>query len=382
MNTLTGIEAERVNQILKNSRDQLNILSYVPSEWDEELINRLSCQPVINSIGKTWVSEEQLKNLGENGPSDIGGGKDIQLIKQAHRVNRATCRNLLADRESLQILMDYKPENTPATDDNGSGSLSSEEYNRFVKYLGELNEQVHSRMITTVEDEAANRTLLHDLTERERLMEETRDALQSKLNEVRMEKEHVTFSLDQTTRKTQVELQDIKQSNSQELETVQREMTEAITKATNDHEVRMRQLQDHVGGLERTVQETIERNRDEEQRLRKDKSRVESTLNAKIALYDTDMAAKKLALTELNETLAAETAEYVQLREHFDKVDADKKFQKEEDDILDALQRRRSFGNAMVNVYLVRVQAAYRGYVGRQIVAKLKPKGKGKKGKK
>ena len=52
-------------------------------------------------------------------------------------------------------------------------------------------------------------------------MEETRDALQNKLHEVRLEREHVSFSLDQTTRKTQVELQDIKQSNQQELETVQ-----------------------------------------------------------------------------------------------------------------------------------------------------------------
>ena len=389
MNTLTGIEAERVNQILKNSRDQLNILSYVPSVWDEELVNRLTCQPVINSIGKTWLSEEKLKNLGEEGPSDLGGGKDIQFIKQAHRMNRATCRNLMADRESLQILMDYRPEcNGPQSNEeegeegHGGGDLSSEEYHRFMKYLAELREQVNSRMVTTVEDEAANRTLLHDLTERERLMEETRDALQNKLNEVRTEKEHVTFSLDQTTRKTQVELQDIKQNNSRELETVQREMSEAITKATVDHEVRMRQLQDQVGGLERTVADTIERNRDEEQRLRKDKSRTENTLNTKIAQYDNDMTSKSNELKELNSTFSDESAEYAKLREHFDKVDANKKFEEEEDHVIGAVLRRRRFGEAIVNRFVIRCQAAFRGHLGRAIVAKLKPKGKGKKGKK
>lgn len=387
MNTLTGIEAERVNQILKNSRDQLNILSYVPSAWDEELVNRLTCQPVINSIGKTWLSEEKLKNLGEDGPSDLGGGKDIQFIKQAHRMNRATCRNLMADRESLQILMDYRPESVgPQSGEEGEegnrGNLSSEEYHRFMKYLAELREQVNSRMITTVEDEAANRTLLHDLTERERLMEETRDALQNKLNEVRMEKEHVTFSLDQTTRKTQVELQDIKQSNSRELETVQREMSEAITKATTDHEVRMRQLQDQVGGLERTVADTIERNRDEESRLRKEKSRTEKTLNDKIAQYDNDMTSKSDELKELNTLFADESAEYAKLREHFDKVDANKKFEAEEDHILEAVARRRRFGDAIVNRFVIKCQKVFRGHLGRAIVAKLKPKGKGKKGKK
>ena len=39
---------------------------------------------------------------------------------------------------------------------------------KFIKYLNELRSQVLQRLTTTVEDEAANRTLLHDLTEKER----------------------------------------------------------------------------------------------------------------------------------------------------------------------------------------------------------------------
>lgn len=389
MNTLTGIEADRVNQILKHACEQLHVLSFVPQTWDEDLIGRLSCQPVVNSLGKTWMAEEQLKALGDEGPGDIGGGKDIQLIKSAHRSNRATCRNLLADRESLQILMENRPvpESKGDVEVEGAGGDSneatSEEYHRCLKYLMELNSQIHARMITTVEDEAANRTLLHDLTERERLMEETRDALQAKLNEVRMEKEHVTFSLDQTTRKTQVELQDIKSSNSMELETVQKDMSEAINKATTDHEARMRQLQDQVGGLERTVADTIEKNREEEQRLRKDKARAEHALNAKIAQYDADMFSKKQALDELTATLQAENAEFANLREHFDKVDADIKLRHQEEDILNAVKRRRDFGNLIINRHVVKIQSLVRGMIGRHIVAKLKPKGKGaKKGKK
>jgi len=379
MNTLTGIEADRVNQILKHACEQLHVLSYVPSAWDDDLVGRLTCQPVITSLGKTWMAEEQLKTLGEEAGGDVGGGKDIQLIKQAHKMNRATCRNLIADRESLQILMETRPEVATEVGE-AINAETSEEYHRFMKYLHELNSQIYTRMITTVEDEAANRTLLHGLTERERLMEETRDALQSKLNEVRTEKEHVTFSLDQTTRKTQVELQGIKSSNSNELETVQREMSEAISKATTDHEIKMRQLQDQVGGLERTVADTIEKNREEEQRLRKDKTRAEHALNAKIAQYDADMTAKNNTLKELDALLAAETAEFASLREHLDKTDADVKLKDEEDFILDAVRRRRALGDAIVNRFVIRIQALVRGKAGRNIVAKLRPKGK--KGKK
>jgi uncharacterized coiled-coil protein SlyX len=53
------------------------------------------------------------------------------------------------------------------------------------------------------------------------------------------------------------------------MEAVQKEMTEAINKATADHELRMRQLQDRVDAMERTVNEVVAKNKEEEQRMRK-----------------------------------------------------------------------------------------------------------------
>jgi hypothetical protein len=44
------------------------------------------------------------------------------------------------------------------------------------------------------------------------------------------------------------------------------------------------------------VSEVVEKNREEEQRLRKDKTRMESTLNATIAKYDEDMASRSKTL--------------------------------------------------------------------------------------
>ena len=126
---------------------------------------------------------------------------------------------------------------------------SSDEFTKFIHYLNELKSHVHLKLTTTVEEEAANRTLLHDLTEKERQTEESRDALQSQLAEIREEKERVTFGLDQTLRKLQVELQDLNQSNRVEMEAVQKDMNEAVNKATADHELRMKQLQDQVSAL-------------------------------------------------------------------------------------------------------------------------------------
>ena len=80
-----------------------------------------------------------------------------------------------------------------------------------MQYLNELKTQVLARLTTTVEDEATNRTQLHELTERERHYEESRDILQTKLKELREEKEQVTQGLDLTLRKLQAELSEITQ---------------------------------------------------------------------------------------------------------------------------------------------------------------------------
>jgi predicted transcriptional regulator len=108
-----------------------------------------------------------------------------------HKYTRNLCRNLNIDKSTLQRII-TRPE------------VQSDAFSKFIKYLNELKSQVQQRLMTTVEDEAANRTMLHELTERERKAEESQEALQTKLAEVREEKDHVTFSLDQILRKLQV----------------------------------------------------------------------------------------------------------------------------------------------------------------------------------
>lgn len=194
MNTLTGIEAERVNQILRHAIDRLAILSYIPTTWDDEVVVDISCQPVLNSLEKLWMCEEQIKDIDMS--MGANGIKDITLLKQMHRMVRATCRNFIADKSSLNTIM-KRPES------------QSDEFIKFIKYLDELRGQVMVRLTTTVEDEAANRTLLHDLTETEKKNEEQRDVLQAQLNDLREEKEQTYSGLDLTLRKLQHELRDV-----------------------------------------------------------------------------------------------------------------------------------------------------------------------------
>ena len=101
-------------------------------------------------------------------------------------------------------------------------------------------------------------------------------------------------------------------------------MNDAITTATAAHELRMRQLQDQVDGMERQLAEILERNKDEELRMRKEKSRAEVVVAGKIAQYDEDMAQRKVQLEELTTAYKAESAEYSVLKVYYDQVTKNK----------------------------------------------------------
>lgn len=194
MNTLTGIEAERVNQILKHAVDRLQILSFIPVVWDDDIVVDIKSPAVLNSLEKLWMAEEQLKELD----ASQNGMKDIQLVKTAHRAVRAACRNFIADRPSLQVVMS-RPES------------QSEDFTKYIKYLLELKSQCLQRLTTTVEDEIANRNMLHDLTERERSCLAMKEELDKQTLDLKEEKAQVSFGLDNTLRKLQSELHDITQ---------------------------------------------------------------------------------------------------------------------------------------------------------------------------
>jgi len=159
-------------------------------------------------------------------------------------------------------------------------------------------------------------------------------------------------------------------------------MSDAIDKATSDHELRMRQLQDQVDGFERQLNEIMEKNKEEESRLRKDKTRAEMNLNGKISQYDEDMQSRKKAFEELSEAFQQESKEYAELKEYFDKVDADLNRQSEEEEILAAVKRMKEFGQFAVDFAATTIQKIARGRQARAVVAKMKSKKGGKKGKK
>ncbi len=165
---------------------------------------------------------------------------------------------------------------------------------------------------------------------------------------------------------------------------MQKETNEAVNKATSDHELRMRQLQDRLDAMDRQVTEVVGKNKEEEQRMRREKSRLESILNSKIVQFDEDMGSRTQMYNALTSSYTAEQQEYFVLKEHFDKIDADIGRYNEEEHLLSCVNERAHFGQRVIDNAATSIQKIFRGKQGRAVVAKIraKLKKKGKKGKK
>ena len=142
----------------------------------------------------------------------------------------------------------------------------------------------------------------------------------------------------------------------------------------------MRQLQDQLDSLERQSNEVTDRNKDEELRLRKEKSRAEHSLASKIASYDEDMEVRRKELEELTQAFSADLKEYEMLREYFDKIDANLARESEENFILDAVIRREAFAVKIFFMAANKIQNIARGRQARARVNAMKSKGKKGKG--
>lgn len=107
-------------QVLKHAIDRLQIISYLPIAWDEDLTTEINVDTTLSIIEKLWSTEDNFGILTEGlGPNDLGAA-EIELLKQMHRHTRTCCRNLQLDRPSLQVLMS-RPE------------LQSEEFSMFIR---------------------------------------------------------------------------------------------------------------------------------------------------------------------------------------------------------------------------------------------------------
>ncbi|CAM9858011.1 unnamed protein product, partial [Laminaria digitata] len=229
---------------------------------------------------------------------------------------------------------------------------------------------------------AANKNLLHELTECEKLAEDERDALQQTLHATRTEKEREVSALGATIKKRREELQEVTHSNAVEMESIKTKAAEATAKAKEDHEKKSRALIERIDRLSQETGEASELHQQEEVGSRKKKAKMEIELAAAVEKYDRDMTAKTAQIIDIKARdpryMEEERQELAILQEHFDRVDASGRLQWAEEETLAVVREKVARAMFVVDGAATTIQSLFRG--GRDRVEYLKAKKKAKKG--
>lgn len=367
MNTLTGIEAERVNQILKHGIYRMNILSNVPIVKDDEFLLSSHRDVVRKSLERLWSLESEVKDELESSFQYT----DFEMIKQLHAASKSVVRNISEDTEYFNYI------NSKRSISEGIGEApDNNSVQDLIKMLDKLRERVLIRITSTVENETQNRIQYRELVERERKFQDMKTILMKKLDEVLQEKEKVTLDLDTHIRKLQLEIQQLTQLSSMSIKEVESEMNNSIQKVIEDHNNQKIQLDIKLNSSEKQMTLLIDKNKEEESKLRREKIKNENVLSQKISQYDSAMQKLTYELDDLNRDFILESKEYDSLVHHYHTLDLDAEKSEEEARLLNALQKRSEFGKWVIDIAIVRIQALVRGRRARLIVVKMRSKSK------
>ncbi|CAM9655835.1 unnamed protein product [Chrysoparadoxa australica] len=381
MHKLTRMEGKRVVAVIDDTLEKLNQLSYVPEDASLELLESLaeaSANPVKSCLQTQWHLEMNAINMGviqgkgggAGGKStldELGAARNSDTLDQIYQSTRLLCRSLKKHQNGLEVLYGYTPVQPRA-----QGLL------QFKQYLSDLTTIMYRRLSTTVEEEQANKNLLRDLTQREKLAEDERDSLQQTLDAARTEREGEVNGLELAIRRLQSELQEVTEETAQELESIRSKADAAIEKAGTEHTQKVKVLEERLETLTKEIGELTESHKDEEASARKKKAKAEVELAAAVKLYDDEMIEKTAMIKELQAAMAAERAELASLTEHFDRVDANTHQMEAEEALLAEVRAVMGEATGVLDASAVRIQCLYRGIQQRAEFAKMKKKGKGK----
>jgi hypothetical protein len=353
---------------LEDTLERLSLLSCIPAAPDPSFLSQIDDLGLTDTVKQLWQIEESLRLTVSDHYSeaiDDDPGSD-NILGRLNTTTHKLCRYLKVRENSR-----WSP--TPPSKENCS--LLS-----FQQYLANFTEIASRQLSTTVEENAADKQMWQELTQKELILTQGAKALQQKLEIQRREQDKEVLAHQQTLLKIRAELQDMVQHNETKMAMVNSRMEDQITRSAERHAGSYEQLAAKIGSLESQIEAEHQSYRDTEANFRKKKERVEVDLAAHIAKYDEDMCSLLNQTKKIENEKNLERDQLIELETHFLKIDTNHKFQSEEIAVLSTLQQRRFFAKGKLHGTITNIQRVARGEQARTFTQQLRNK-KSKKGK-
>jgi hypothetical protein len=255
---------------------------------------------------------------------------------------------------------------------------------QFLRTLAEMQELTLKRLTTTVEEERSRQELLEYYKSREAEASKRRQQLEKDLNHIRRDCERAQSQRTEILTKLKADLLDVKDSKLQRMTELRQRYEGRMKDHQEQFDQRREDLEKKIAELRDKNQKRRVLSQDEEMSKKKLVKRYEMDVENVIKSYDSQVKDMAYNLNEHHEMQKKEQKLLSELREHFEKVDAENDFIKAEEGISNARLAKQQKESESRNASSALVQAYWRGIIQREQYVSMKKASKkgGKKGKK
>ncbi|KAJ1637159.1 hypothetical protein T492DRAFT_954266 [Pavlovales sp. CCMP2436] len=382
---LTNVEAQRIMLTLEETFVKLSLLACIPpgAMPDSTVLPELVGPEIHQVLHEQALLEQQYESVSN--PSNMASNRVLPdfetLDDELRHSSRVVSRMLMEDRQIVD-----KVEATMG------GFDPDPSMRRFLGTFNELKHQTFQKMSTSVEEEKSKEEFYLEVSAREEKASQMLRALQKDLKNEKAEHDAEVHGLDEQVAKLRTEIDHIRSSTSAEIKNL-----EDTTRTREDDDKRTWDQTDTslVAELERLRAElvsTAQKNKEQEEALRKKKVKNETEVEAWIRKYDEEVKDKVSHIRAIQKEFDEEKRQLAWYDEYFQRVEAEKAQRASEQRKVDEETAKITAQKALLDHAATVAQCIWRGKLARRELDKVKKskggkgakgaKGKGSKGKK
>jgi hypothetical protein len=379
---LTNVDAQRIIAILDELKEKLTFLSVVTPQVLSGLQSeegQACCELLGSDLVRQFAEQIRLEELYMVASSGVEGGfahaqaEDNEEVREDVRALQKNtvelCRKMRAVDRIVPELRNFQ-ETRPAA------------VIQFLKTLADMQELTLKRLTTTVEEERSRQELLDYYRIREEEATKKKQQLDRDLNQIRKECERAQSQRNDILLKLKADLFEVKDRKTERMNQLQARYEQRMRDAQESFNAKRDELTKRINQLKESNKKLRQNSQEEETVKKKTAKRYEKEVDDVIQQYDKEV--KELAghLSEHEDLFKKDRRRLGDLKERFEKVDAERSCIEAEEAITEARRKKLNDEMDRRNQSSALVQAFWRGIMQRQEYVQMKKNKKKKGGKK
>uniref|UniRef100_A0A7S2CR21 Dynein regulatory complex protein 10 n=1 Tax=Alexandrium andersonii TaxID=327968 RepID=A0A7S2CR21_9DINO len=251
---------------------------------------------------------------------------------------------------------------------------------QFLKTLADMQDLTLKRLTTTVEEERSRQELLEHYNSRASEASKRRQQLDLDLQHIRRECEKAQSQRTGILTKLKADLLDVKDSKQERMTALRTRYENRMREHQEVFDAKRQDLENRIKALKESNAKLKSQSQDEEMTKKKATKRNVLDIEKIIGDFDTRVKEMAFALSENSEASTKYKRQLDELKEHFEKVDAESGCIKAEEKIAEARKAKLQAERDRKDQSAALVQAFWRGIIQREQYTVMKRSKKKKKG--